>query len=372
MLAWTAWMLIHAGGGVLTGSAAPFPALLWHAHEMLFGYAIAVLAGFLLTASANWAKEGPVAGRRLMLLVALWLAGRLAQGFGDALPWIVADLIDLAFLPALALTVAGTLWRAESRRNLIFLPILGVFFTADLLVHLEVAGAAEDTAYMGLTLAVDGFAFLMTMIGGRLTPGFTANALKAQGIAGTVRDPKALAAASGAAVLAVLVLDLAAPGSGLAGTAAALAAIVLLARLAFWQTPRTANQPILWVLHLGYLWIAVGMALKAAAVLGDAIPASAAAHALTTGAVGVYTLGMMSRVGLGHTGRPLEVRPAIAMAYGLVSIAAVMRIAAPVLFPDLYFEAIAVAGGLWIVAFATFTALYWPILTRPRVDGKPG
>jgi uncharacterized protein involved in response to NO len=107
-------------------------------------------------------------------------------------------------------------------------------------------------------------------------------------------------------------------------------------------------------------------------VLGDAIPASAAAHALTTGAVGVYTLGMMSRVGLGHTGRPLEVRPAIAAAYGLVSIAAVMRIAAPVLFPDLYFEAIAVAGGLWIVAFATFTAIYWPILTRPRFDGQPG
>jgi len=372
MLAWTVWMVIHAGGGALTGLAAPFPALLWHAHEMLFGYAVAVLAGFLLTASANWAKEGPVAGRRLMLLVALWLAGRLAQGFGEGLPWIVADIVDLAFLPALALVVAGTLWRAESRRNLIFLPILGVFFTADLLVHLEVAGAAEDTAFAGLTLAVDGFAFLMTMIGGRLTPGFTANALKAEGVAAAVRDPKALAAASGAAVLAVLVLDLAAPGSALAGTAAALAAIVLLARVAGWQTMRTANQPILWVLHLGYVWIAVGMALKAAAVLGDAIPASAAAHALTTGAVGVYTLGMMSRVGLGHTGRPLEVRPAIAVAYGLVSIAAVMRIAAPVLFPDLYFEAIAVAGGLWIVAFATFTAIYWPILTRPRFDGQPG
>ena len=372
MLGWAAWLALHAAGGQVSQTSALFPAPLGHAHEMLFGYAAAVIAGFLLTAAANWAEAPPIAGRPLAFLALVWLAGRLVQAFGAGLPTVLAQIIDLAFLPALALAVGLTLWRSKARRNLILVAVLAVLFAADLLVHLEIAGMADGTASAGLTLAVDGIVLLMVVLGGRVTPSFTANALRSQGIAAPVRTSRLIDGPAIAAVFLLLVVDLAAPGSALAPWLAAIAAILQLVRLAGWQSRRTLGQPILWVLHLGYLWIAVGLALKAAAGLGGPIPASAATHALTVGAIGTYTLGMMSRISLGHTARPLLVRPGIAAAYGLVSLAALLRIAGPALAPDFYFEAVIAAAGLWITAFAAFIVIYWPILTGPRADGKPG
>lgn len=372
MLGWAALLATHAGGGQVPEAWALFPAPLGHAHEMLFGYAAAVIAGFLLTASANWAAAAPIAGRPLAFLALVWLAGRLVQAFGAGLPTILAHAIDLAFLPALAFAVGVTLWRSKARKNLVLVAVLAVLFAADLLIHLEIAGMTEDTASAGLTLAVDGIVLLMVVLGGRVTPSFTANTLRSQGIAAPVRTSRLVDGPAIAAVFLVLVVDLAAPGSALAPWVAAIAAVLQLVRLAGWQGRRTLGQPILWVLHLGYLWIAVGLALKAAAGFGGSIPASAAMHALTVGAIGTYTLGMMSRISLGHTARPLLVRPGIAAAYGLVSLAALLRIAGPALAPDFYFAAMIAAAGLWIVAFAAFTVIYWPVLTGPRADGRPG
>ncbi len=372
MAVWVAWLAPAAWGADGPNLPTAFPPPLWHGHEMLFGFAPAVIAGFLLTASANWAGTSPVRGRRLAFLVALWLAGRLALWIGAPLPGVAVAAIDLAFLPALAATVAAPLWRAESPRNLVFIPILAVLAAANLLVHLEPLGLAEGTASTGLVLGLDMIILLMAVVGGRLTPLFTANALKAAGDPAMVRSPAPLAGLAVASVGAVLLVDLAAPESALAPWVVAAAAALQLARMSGWRTSRTLTSPILWVLHLGYAWIALGLACKAAAGFWEAFPESAALHALTAGAVGTYTLGMMSRIALGHTGRPLAVRPAIAVAYAMISAAALLRVASPVLAPGLFVEASVVSGCLWAGAFAVFVAIYWPILTRPRADGRPG
>jgi len=294
------------------------------------------------------------------------------MAFGAVLPEPLGHIVDLAFIPGLAIAVAIVLWPSKARRNLMFVPILLVLWVADLLLHLEITEILADSAAQGLSLAVDAVVLLMVILGGRITPSFTRNTLKAEGIEAPVRSWKIVEILSVISVLAVLIADLIAPENVVLPWLAGFAALLQFVRLAGWQTARTVNQPILWVLHVGYLWIAVGLALRAATGISDLVPPSAAMHALTAGAIGTYTLGMMSRVALGHTARPLIVRPAIAASYGLISVAALVRIAAPVVAPDLYIEAMMVAAGLWIVAFSTFSAVYWPILTGPRADGKPG
>lgn len=368
VLAWLVWLLIHLLGGAPRALTTSFPALLWHGHEMLFGYVPAVMAGFFLTAMPNWTGTKPMHGAPLMMLVALWVAGRLVMWFGVALPGTVVAAVDLAFLPVLLLVVTVTLLRAGNRRNLVLAAILAAMIAGNAMVHLEVLGVVEDVARPGLVLGADAVALLLAIIGGRIIPAFTRTALDSGGAQNLGAAPwlDGLAIFS---VAAVLLADALFPGTPVVAAAAA-AAILNGARLVRWRGLATRRQPILWILHLGFFWLVVAFALKAAAAAEMFAP-SAALHALTIGAIGSLTLGVMSRAALGHSGRPLVAPSPLALAYVLVSLAALARILGPVLLPALYMQAVLAAGVLWAIAFALFVAVYTPILLRPRVDGLP-
>ncbi len=362
MVGMAGWLAAFAGGFDFPWTPAP-PA--WHAHELLAGYAFAVLAGFLLTASPSWSNRPPVTGAALGALTLLWLAARLFAWFGGGVP-LLAAFVDLAFLPALALTVLPAL-RAGARHNFIFLPLLGLLFTADLLIHLEEVGQTGDTATAGIFLLVDGLILLIAMIGGRVTPAFTASALKARGIEGAVRRYPKLDALALSAIILLIVADLVAPAQ-VVGWVALAAAALHAARLAGWGTRHTLGDPILWVLHLGYGWLVVGLAWRGLMLVTDIAADFDAVHGLTVGAVGTMTLAVMSRAALGHTGRPLKAPGAIILAYVLVSAAAILRLASPFLPGEGYLHGLMGSGVLWALAFALFAAIFAPMLLAPRAD----
>jgi uncharacterized protein involved in response to NO len=342
------WLADYGGLDLLPSGLSPGP---WHARQMLFGYATAVLAGFLLTATPSWADRPPVQGLPLAALAGLWLVGRLTDWFGAAVP-LLAAVVDLGFLPALAIAILPAL-RAAAPRNRIFLAVLALLFAADLLWHLEALGYA-DTGWAGEILAVDVFALLIALVGGRVVPAFTASALKASGAPAAVREPSLVDRVALAAVAGVVVADLAAPAA-VTGAVSLFAALLQGLRLRGWATRHCLDRPILWVLHLGYAWLAIGLAWRGAALVSGFVPATEALHGLTVGAVGTMSL------------RPLVVPGLVTAAYLLVSAAAFARLAAP-LVPAAYVTATMVSGALWTAAFALFVLVYAPILLGPRVD----
>lgn len=358
MAAWLAWL----GPGIAVFPAAQagasLPDVIWHGHELLFGFATAVIAGFMLTAVPNWTGSTPLSGAPLGVLVVLWIAGRAAVWLSGVLPPTLVAVVDLAFLPTLGAMMALPLIRARAFRNIIFLVLLAVLFGANLLVHLELMGLSEDTARTGILAGLNLVLLLITIVGGRVVPAFTGNWLKAGNIAEAVVRRPVTDALAMAAMALVLIGDLAGAGAVIAGWLALAAAAAHLIRMAGWQTRQVLRTPILWILHLGYGWLVVGFALKAMSLLGDFVTPAAALHALSIGAVGSMTLGVMSRAALGHTGRALQASPAIAAAYGLVSLAAMLRI----------YGLMFASGACWILAFAIFSAVYWPILTRPPAE----
>ena len=367
ILAWLVWL----AGGSGPSSGPSFTPTVWHGHEMVFGYAAAVIGGFFLTAVPNWTGTAALRGAPLLWLSAIWLCGRLAMWASGALPAPLVAVVDLAFLPALAAACALPLWRARKTRNLIFLPILFLLWVANLLVHLEAMGVWEGVGRPGLILAIDAVVLLVVIVGGRIVPSFTGNALKARGSQVEVVSRSRVDKAAIVSVLCLLVAEIVAVDTA-TGVVALAAAVLNGLRMAGWRSLTTRGQPILWVLHLGYAWVVVGLACKAGAMLAGIPSESAALHALTVGAIGTMTLAVMSRAALGHTGRPLVVRPAVTVAYLLVSVSALARVAAAEVVPELYDEALLLAGLSWAAAFAIFSTVYWPILARPRADGKPG
>lgn len=369
-LAIAAWL------GVYSGTIAPisgYPPNLWHAHEMVFGYTAAVMTGFLLTAVPNWTGAPPLRGRPLAVLALLWLAGRVAISSMPAVPPAVAAAIDASFFIVLGLILVPSLTQG-SRKNLIFLAVLALLVIANLLFHLEALGLA-DTASLGLNLGVDLFALLIAIIGGRVTPAFTGSALRAKAEGASPPAIKNYLWLGEVAILSVAILavcEFLAPGQAWVGWIALAAAAINAVRMAGWKTGHTLYQPLLWALHLGYGWLIAGLAVKGIAALTGVLPATVALHGITIGAIGTMTLAMMSRASLGHTGRALAAGRALAGAYGLVSLAAIVRLAMPMLFPAYYPASVIVAGVLWIAAFAIFAILFVPILIGPRTDGRPG
>jgi uncharacterized protein involved in response to NO len=360
---------------VLTSGTWPVdavPAMSWHAHEMLFGFVGAAVAGFLLTAVPNWTGMPRLQGWPLVGLTALWLAGRIAVSPVIGAPSPVLALVDLAFFPALGTALALPLIRAGKWRNIVFLLLLALMFTANLLFHLEWLGGTEDTARQGIALAAGIVLLMVSVIGGRIVPNFTVNALRRTrpDIAISARpwlDRTALIATA-----AMIPLDLIIPGSAAAGGVALIAAVAHGVRLSGWHGAKTFDTPILWILHVGYGWIVVALGLKAIAVLTGAGFASAWLHALTIGGFSTMILGVMSRATLGHTGRPLVLSGWTVAAYVTLTVAAAIRTVAPALPGNFYLPAVDTAGLLWVVAFALFVMVYAPMLLRPRIDGAEG
>jgi uncharacterized protein involved in response to NO len=354
------WLLVQQGAGQ---SASYLPANVWHAHEMIFGYAVAVLSGFLLTAGRNWTGLATARGPWLAGLALLWLAGRILL-LTDIVPPDLAAAVDLAFLPALAIAMAVPLLRARSYRNLVFLAILAALFALNLLVHLGARGALEWDSLRIFRIALDLFAVVIAIVGGRIIPSFTRNALPAA----PIRARAWLDAPAMAALALLVVLDLATEPGVATGVVALAAAALHALRLSGWGGLATRRTPILWVLHIGYLWLVAGLALRGLSALIEAVPPSAALHALGAGAVGTMTLAMMTRVALGHAGRPLKAARPIVLAYWLVIAAAALRVAAACLEGTGGDHMLIASGASWSAGFVIFVVIYAPLLMRPRLS----
>ncbi len=337
---------------------------LWHAHEMLFGFTIAVVVGFLFTAGRNWSNRPTPTGWRLAALAALWLAGRVLvlTPFGWA-----AAIVSAAFPIAAAVALAIPFWAARNQRNYFFVGLLLLLGLADLGMHLSQLGVWNLPAWLGLQVALDVVLFIMAVMAGRVVPMFTNNGVPG---AGAVRHEWVEKAALGS-VLALLVADLLQLHGPLLMALALLAALAHGVRLALWRPWTTWRTPIVWVLHAAYGWIVLSLALRTAAELGW-VANSAATHALTTGAIGGLVIGMMTRTARGHTARPLRADHFDIACYALVLLGAVVRVLLPLVMPQWTLPAIVGSAALWSAGFALYAVRYWPVLTRPRLDGKPG
>ncbi|MBX3263979.1 MAG: NnrS family protein [Labilithrix sp.] len=358
------WLLVLAG---IVRPASHFDPATWHAHEMIFGFTTAVVAGFLLTAVGNWTQRETATGLLLGSLCALWALGRAAMSTSVLPPGVVA-VVDLSFLPALAIVLARPLLAANNRRNFVMLGLLGALFAANAMTHAGALGSAPGWERRGGLVAVDVIVVLMLIIAGRVVPMFTRNATRREEIR-SIPALDALAVGSMAALAVADVFTTPPPlvVAALSGAAAAFGA----ARAVTWGSRHTLRVPLLWILHVGYLWIPIGLALRALGAAAGGVYALMATHALTAGAIGALTLGMMARVSLGHTGRPLEAPRPVAWAFAILTAGAAVRVAAP-LAPERYFLALALAGGLWAAAFAVYAVAYAEILVSPRADGRPG
>lgn len=363
-----AWLWIYTTG------ALPLPnqlAQLWHGHEMLYGFIGAAIAGFLLTAVPSWTGARGFAGTPLILLAALWLTGRLAFAAAAVLPLALVAVCELAFIPALGCLLAPPLLRVRNRNSPLLLVLASIWLTDVVFLY---ALMRDDVLLARTTLlvAIDIVLLLVTVIGGRIVPAFTANALRARGRTADLRSSRWTDGIVIGAMIAVVIVDIIAPWHRVAGAVAAVAAIAHAGRLIGWRSWRTLDEPLVWSLHLAYAWLPVGLAMKALYLAGNVAWAAHWLHALTIGVAAAMILAVMTRASLGHTGRPLLASRLIGGAYALLSLAAVMRVFAPPLAPRAYQWSVMVAGTLWICAFAIFIVVYTPILLRPRIDGRQG
>ncbi len=339
---------------------------MWHAHEMIFGYATAALGGFFLTAVPNWTGAPEARARFVTLAAGLWLAGRMAMWFSGMLPPVLVAVADLAFVPILAAKIATQLIRRPKPQNMIFLLLLSYIWIADLLTHLEWMGVTTDTLQTGLRVGLLSLCAMIAILGGRITPAFTRNAMKR---AGVTEDgwPISVARLDQAGMILALILPLCVLVLGVGSVAGAVAlvfGVVQILRMARWRARWAARQPILLALHLGLGMLALGLILWGLAVLGVGNEV-AAVHILGIGCVGGMTLAVMSRAALGHSGRALVAPGPMVVAYGLMAVAALSRWIGANLSEG-YPVAMLLSDGLWVSAFALYLIAMWPALTAPR------
>jgi len=336
----------------------------WHAHEMLFGFALAVIVGFLFTAGRNWTQQATPTGPALAALAALWVAARVLvlTPFGWA-----AALANVAFPLAAAVALAIPFVKARNRRNYFFVALLLLMAAAAAIVHLAQLGSVALPAWAGVQIGLDVVLFIASVMAGRVIPMFTNNGVPG---AAARRVPPLDVAALGL----VLVL-IAADAAGLKGVPfallAALAGVAHALRWLLWQPWKARAVPLVWVLHLAYAWVPIHLVLRACAEFG-VVPSSAATHALSVGAIGGLVIGMMTRTARGHTARPLRADRFDTACYLAVLLAAAVRVAVPLLAPTATLLAVQVSALLWSAGFGLYAVRYWPVLTRARIDGKPG
>jgi uncharacterized protein involved in response to NO len=366
--AWSALALALWVVVLLTGIALPtgFDPLTWHIHAMVFGFVLAAIAGFVLTAIPSWTGRTPIRGMPLAALALLWLLGRAACLTSAVIPFSLAAAIDVAFPTVLTAVAAREIVASRNWRN-VAMPIpIAVLAGADLAQYLERAGFAVP-AGLGWRLGVAAPIVLISVVGGRIVPAFTRNWLVQRG------DTK-LPAASGPLDRAALIMLHAGlvgwtfwPALRPIGALLLIAAALNLWRLLRWRGAATLVEPLLAILHLGYAWVVLGAALLGASLLTRAVPPAAAVHALTAGAIGTMVLGVMTRVSLGHTGRPLTADRTTTLIYVLVTFAAGARVAAAFL-PGSFLLLVEVSAALWAAGFGSFVAWYGPMLLAPRAD----
>ena len=360
-LAITIWLGALGVGAARIGALDP---LGWHRHEMLFGFVGAAIGGFALTAVPNWTGRLPIAGAPLGALALWWLAARVLILAAPDLPLVLLAAIDGGFYLGLAALLLREILQAKNR-NIPVAIVIGLFGLADLA---DYGGAAGWVGFnVGARSAIALAVTLVSLIGGRIVPSFTRNWMQRERIGCPLPTQPTRFDAAVVIATAIALAAWAFAGSPvLTGIALAAAAILQIARLARWRGWCTFAEPIVLVLHLGYLWIPIGLFLLSAASLGLPLPQSAGIHALTVGALAGMILAVMTRATLGHTGHALHADMVTRVSYLALHLGAAARVLAALL-PEVYLSLIYIAGGLWIAAFALFSARYAPLLTRPRV-----
>lgn len=367
---WILYIALAASGHDVAWHPASADPFAWHAHEMVFGFAAAAIAGFLLTAVPNWTGALPLSGAPLVVLFLSWLAGRCAMMLPADFLGSIKAAIDLAFLPMLGAFAGHQLMVRPAPRNLVFLALIAALTLLNAAYHAGIAGyidLAPVSAGRGALLIV---LIMIAIIGGRIVPAFTHNwlHLNAPGKPMPRRIAWLDATSIGSVVAFVMSVVFDAP-SLIQGTIALAAAVLNAIRLVLWRGYATWREPIVWVLHAAYAWLVAGLTLSAASTLGS-LPPSLAFHAFGAGAAGTMIMAVMSRASLGHTGRPLTAPPKVVWAYYSITLAALLRVAGPLALPQSTPVFLTLAGIFWIGAFGLFVIVYAPILTTPRVHMK--
>ncbi|MCG7533456.1 NnrS family protein [Pseudoalteromonas sp. OOF1S-7] len=361
-------------GCVLSGTLQFTPyghVLFWHSHEMLFGFVSAIVVGFLLTAVQNWTGIPSIRGRKLAVLAGLWIAARVLMLFSSTPPWLVI-LVDLLFLPLAGYWLAKPIIAIGQMRNLFFVPILVFLSATNLIMHLGVVLNLPSLYQHGYISAIWLITLLMSILGGRVIPFFTANGTKTEKVT-PIRWLEYLTLGMTWGIFAVYITGLNhyLPEQGLGGLML-LCALAHVIRVQRWKFRLTLKVPLLWSLHAAYWFIPIGIALIGISYLSDMLTLSTAFHALTVGAMGSMILSMMSRVSLGHTGRKLVVRQLVVVAFGAVFVSALIRVFGILFFASFSFTFVLISIVTWCIAYGLFTLVYYPVLTQPRADGRPG
>lgn len=339
------------------------PGLFWHQHEMLFGFLSAAIAGFLLTAVSVWTGTNRTHGARLVALWGIWLAGRLLLAFGGGLPDWLVHTVNLAFLPLVMLDAGWRIWHARQKRQLMILVVLGLLW----LMQIGFVLRLDMTySYGALIMAMA----LISIIGGRITPAFSSGWLRQRGLdASGIRMIPALDMATLFSMI-LLMASLVTGWQTVSGILAIVAATLMLVRLAGWKGWLVRKEPLLWILHLSILWVPVALALLAGTLLAG-WPSNAWSHAAGTGAVSCLILGVIARVSLGHTGRPLVLPRGMVLAFVAIHLAALIRVLTA-LDAIPWHPGIGSSTVLWFLAFGLFLIRYTGVLASPRPDGKEG
>ncbi|MCK5360516.1 MAG: NnrS family protein [Gammaproteobacteria bacterium] len=359
------WGLVYSNGG----PASAYGSVYWHGHEMVFGYVVAVVAGFLLTAVKNWTGRQTAKGSVLLLLASLWMLARLVPFFPASIPYWLVAVIDIAFLPAVALALMPLLLKTKNYRNLIFIGILLVLAVINVFFHIGVAGFIENGQRYALYAAVYVILLLISIMGGRVIPFFIERGLDGD----FKRRSFPLIDTSSSLLLLLLGVLHTADFTG-AGVAviALIAAVLHLIRLLGWYGKGVWRVPLLWVLVMAYGWIVVGLFLMALSMYG-LLSTSLALHALTIGGIGLMTMGMMVRVSMGHSGRKLYAPAFMATAFAAINIAVIVRVFLPLVLPaKAYPSLVLISALIWAMAFSIFVVKMAPIYLSPRADGRPG
>ncbi|CAA7612255.1 NnrS family protein [Magnetospirillum sp. SS-4] len=326
---------------------------LWHGHEMLYGFAGAISGGFILTALPSWAGTSAIAGSRLLLLLAVWGLGRL----GLFLPPLPAAMLDLLYLPLLALMVTPGVWRASNRFYRLLPLILAAQVAGNLAFHNAILTEAPDQARLGLRLGLYGLMLLFSFVGGILTPIFTATA-----IGGDAVFRRWLEVAAPLALALLALADLGGLPHGAVAAIALAAALFQALRMAGWRGWAARGNPLLAAMHLGHAWLVAALVLKAAEAAGLGPAPSAMVHAFTLGCIGLTKLSLMTRVALKHTGRPLRVVPVMAWGFAAMGLAALARLGAELGLAPL--ALLPVSAGLWLLGLGVWLVLHAPMLAR--------
>jgi len=366
IIAVTLWVIALAGWV----NFSPYGGgLWWHSHEMLFGFVSAIVVGFLLTAVQNWSGIPGVKGGPLIGLVILWLIARILLAVDSGIaPWILV-VVDTAFMPVAAIFLAIPILKKKLYRNLFFIPLLLLMSAANFLMHLAMISGDYSLINTGSYAMVMLVTFLMCVMGGRVFPMFTANGTRTPKV-----EPIAWLEKLSILSMAVVALSFAS-GYNFSETYLAVitfvAAVTHFVRCLRWRFWVTLKTPLVWSLHVSYFSIPLGLLCLSLHYGFNLMSFSLALHVITVGAIGTMILAMISRVSLGHTGRLIVVGHLMAVAFAALAIAMISRSILPLFFDD-YILLLLVSGGLWLTGFGIFVIQYFSVLTRPRIDGRPG